>query len=127
MATVTDTATAIPLRGRGAVGTAPCRRETGRMPDDGWAPDAEFWRHRPVAVTGATGFLGAHLTDQLARLGADVVVLVRDTVPVTPISASWTDRVTAVGGEIEDQGLVERLLGEYRAKTLFHLAAQTQV
>jgi CDP-glucose 4,6-dehydratase len=97
------------------------------MPDDGWVPDADFWRHRPVAVTGATGFLGAHLTDQLVRLHADVVVLVRDTVPVTPISARWTDRIAAVGGEIEDQGLVERLLGEYRVKTLFHLAAQTQV
>ena len=47
--------------------------------------------------------------------------------PETPISARWTDRIAAVGGEIEDQGLVERLLGEYRAKTLFHLAAQTQV
>jgi CDP-glucose 4,6-dehydratase len=60
-------------------------------------------------------------------LGADVVVLVRDTVPATPISARWTNRVAAVGGEVEDQGIVERLLGEYRAKTLFHLAAQTQV
>jgi CDP-glucose 4,6-dehydratase len=97
------------------------------VPDAEWAPDADFWRHRPVAVTGATGFLGGHLTGKLADLGAEVVVLVRDTVPLTPITARWIDRVSLVGGSVEDQALDERLFGEYQARTVFHLAAQTQV
>ena len=97
------------------------------MPDAEWVPDADFWRHRPVAVTGATGFLGGHLTARLTDLGAEVVVLVRDTVPLNPITARWMDRVSVVRGSVEDQTLDERLLGEYQTRTVFHLAAQTQV
>ena len=86
-----------------------------------------MWLHRPVAVTGATGFLGSHLVRLLVDFGADVVALVRDRVPPTPISAAWTDRVSVVNGAVEDQATVERMLGEYGARTVFHLAAQTQV
>jgi dihydroflavonol-4-reductase len=39
---------------------------------------AGFWAGRPVAVTGATGFVGLHLTRLLAATGAIVTVLVRD-------------------------------------------------
>jgi len=92
-----------------------------------WEPNPAFWRHRAVAVTGATGFLGSHLVLLLRELGADVAVLVRDRVPASPISATWLDSVAVVEGCIEDQGICERLLGEYRATTVFHLAAQTQV
>lgn len=92
-----------------------------------WRPDEAFWRDRPVAVTGATGFLGSHLTGQLVDLGADVVILVRDDVPPSPLSAHWLHRVSAVRGSCEDQGVVERLLGDYEVVTLFHLAAQSQV
>lgn len=92
-----------------------------------WRPSASFWLHRPVAVTGATGFLGAHLVDLLVGVGADVVVLVRDRVPASPVSATWLDRVSVVDGSVEDQAIAERLLGEYGVTTVFHLAAQTQV
>jgi CDP-glucose 4,6-dehydratase len=93
----------------------------------GWAPDPDFWRHRPVAVTGATGFLGSHLTGLLVDAGAQVVALVRDEVPSTPVAEPWADRVTVVRGSVEDQQLVERLLGEYEVRTVLHLAAQSQV
>ncbi len=46
-----------------------------------YQPDGAFWRSRAVAVTGATGFLGGHLTSMLIDQGAQVVVLVRDGVP----------------------------------------------
>jgi len=92
-----------------------------------WRPAASFWRHRPVAVTGATGFLGAHLVDLLVGARAEVVVLVRDRVPVSPVSATWLGRVSLVDGAVEDQAVCERLLGEYGVTTVFHLAAQTQV
>lgn len=92
-----------------------------------WDPDQAFWRHRPVAVTGATGFLGSHLTALLVGLGADVVVAVRDDVPPSPISADWTGKVAVVEGSVEDQATMERLLGDYEVRTVFHLAAQTQV
>jgi CDP-glucose 4,6-dehydratase len=80
-----------------------------------------------VVVTGATGFLGSHLVKLLLELGADVAVLIRDEVPPTPISSSWLTRVSQVRGAVEDQATIERLLGEYGARSVFHLAAQTQV
>jgi CDP-glucose 4,6-dehydratase len=95
--------------------------------EDAPVTSPDFWAGRAVAVTGATGFVGSHLTRQLVERDADVVVLVRDGMPENPITASWADRVAVVEGAIEDQQLMERLLGEYEVRTLFHLAAQTQV
>ena len=92
-----------------------------------WAPDPGFWRDRPVAVTGATGFLGSHLTARLVDLGASVVVLVRDDVPPSPIAEPWAGAVTVVRGAVEDHAVVERMLGDYEARTVLHLAAQSQV
>lgn len=92
-----------------------------------WKPDAAFWRDRPVAVTGATGFLGSHLTSLLADLGAAVVVLARDDVPPSPISERWASAVTTVRGAVEDRVVMERILGEYEVRTVLHLAAQSQV
>ncbi|MBA2283597.1 MAG: GDP-mannose 4,6-dehydratase [Actinomycetota bacterium] len=92
-----------------------------------WEPDPSFWRDRPVAVTGATGFLGSHLTALLVDLGAQVVVLTRDEVAPSPIAERWVGKVASVRGAVEDQAAVERLLGEYEVRSLFHLAAQSQV
>jgi CDP-glucose 4,6-dehydratase len=92
-----------------------------------WGPSATFWRDRSVAVTGATGFLGAHLCRLLVEAGAHVVILRRDLVPPTDVAATWLDRVAIVEGDITDQALLERMLAEYEVRTTFHLAAQTQV
>lgn len=90
-------------------------------------PDPSAWRHRKVAVTGATGFLGSHLVRALVDLGADVVVLVRDRVPPSSIVSGWWDDVAVVVGSCEHQETIERLLGEYEVRTLFHVAAQSQI
>ena len=100
---------------------------TGGPTASTYQPDGSFWRGRAVAVTGATGFLGGHLTSMLTDQGARVVVLVRDGVPQSLVGGEWAARVSAVGGPVEDQALVERMLGEYDVTTVFHLAAQTQV
>ncbi|MGI8751482.1 MAG: NAD-dependent epimerase/dehydratase family protein [Acidimicrobiales bacterium] len=92
-----------------------------------WTPDTAFWRHRSVIVTGATGFLGSHLVGLLVGLDAQVTILVRDEVPATSVSRPWIDQVTKVRGDVRDQAIMERLLGEYGAQTVFHLAAQSQV
>jgi CDP-glucose 4,6-dehydratase len=92
-----------------------------------WEPEPTYWHHRRVAVTGATGFVGSHLTLRLVDLGAEVVVLRRDEVPPSPVSGAWAGRVSAVTGDLTDQAVVDRLLGEYEAQTVFHLGAQSQV
>src|SRR6185295_3732808 len=87
-----------------------------------------FWKERPVLVTGATGLLGSWLTRALVERGASVVALVRDWVPENELFRSGTlNEVTVVRGDVQDQGTVERALGEYEVDTVFHLAAQTIV
>ncbi len=87
-----------------------------------------FWRSRPVLVTGATGLLGAALLRMLVELGAEVVALVRDWVPqAETVRSGLLERVRVVRGDIVDQELLERVLGEYEIDTVFHLAAQTIV
>jgi CDP-glucose 4,6-dehydratase len=55
------------------------------------------------------------------------VVLVRDEVRRTSIALDWAGRANEVRGSVEHQAVVERCLGEYGARTVFHLAAQSQV
>ncbi len=87
-----------------------------------------FWQDRPTLVTGATGLLGGWLVPRLVEAGADVVCLLRDWVPQSELLARGIiDRVKVVQGEVQDQGLMERVLGEYEIDTVFHLAAQTIV
>ena len=94
---------------------------------DLWTPEHAFWSGRPVGVTGGTGFLGSHLVERLVAAGAEVVVLVRDEVPPTTVVLGWKDQVTRVRGAVEDRDVMARLVGEYGLKTVFHLAAQSQV
>ena len=92
--------------------------------------DAErrFWRDRPTLVTGATGLLGGWLVRRLVAAGADVVCLVRDSVPRSTLYADGlSDRVRVVRGDVCDQPLLERALGEYEVCTVMHLAAQAIV
>jgi CDP-glucose 4,6-dehydratase len=87
-----------------------------------------FWRDRPTLVTGATGLLGGWLVRSLVERGSEVVCLVRDWVPQSELYRSGlVDRVTVVRGDVRDQPLVERALGEYEIDTAIHLAAQTIV
>ena len=86
------------------------------------------WHDRPVLVTGATGLLGGWLVRRLVEQGADVVALVRDWVPKsTLLSADLLQHVTLVRGDVREQDVVERAMGEYEIDTVFHLAAQTIV
>ena len=87
-----------------------------------------FWLDRLTCVTGATGFLGGWLVKRLLAAGADVVCVVRDWVPQCEIvRAGLIDRVKVVRGDVTDQAVMERVIGEYEVDTVFHLAAQTTV
>ncbi len=89
---------------------------------------ASFWLDRPTLVTGATGFLGSWLVPRLANQGADIVCLVRDWIPQSElVRAKWIERTRVVRGDVREQALMERILGEYEIDTVFHLAAQTIV
>jgi len=88
----------------------------------------DYWRDRPVFLTGCTGLLGSWLAEELVDLGAQVVGLVRDHVPSSRLFQEGLDaRITIVQGSVEDRLLVERVLNEYEVCTVFHTAAQTIV
>jgi CDP-glucose 4,6-dehydratase len=87
-----------------------------------------FWQDRPTLVTGGTGLVGGWLVKQLVEAGADVVCLVRDWVPQSEMVRSRTiERVKVVRGDVRNQALLERALGEHEIDTVFHLAAQAIV
>ncbi|MFP6680410.1 MAG: NAD-dependent epimerase/dehydratase family protein [Dehalococcoidia bacterium] len=90
--------------------------------------EVSIWRDRPTFVTGASGFLGGWLVRDLVERGADVICLVRDWSPNSEfVRSGLSDLVTIVRGDVSDQALIERVLGEYEIGTVFHLAAQTIV
>jgi GDP-L-fucose synthase len=66
----------------------------------------DFWRQRPVVVTGGAGFLGRVVVSKLRALGADVFV---------PRSADW---------DLTTPGTAERLLAEAQPTHVIHLAAR---
>lgn len=90
--------------------------------------DNGFWRDKRVLVTGATGLVGSWLTLRLVEMKADVICLVRDSVPNSYFFRSGTDRrVTVVHGALEDYATLERTINEYEIESIFHLGAQTIV
>lgn len=87
-----------------------------------------FWLDRPTLVTGATGLVGGWVVKRLLRSQAEVVCLVRDWLPESEfVRSGHLNQVKTVRGDVCDQALLERVLGEYEIDTVIHLAAQTLV
>jgi CDP-glucose 4,6-dehydratase len=93
------------------------------------AVSASFWRDRPVLLTGATGLVGGWTLRALVDAGADVTCLVRDEVPRSEASRAGllARAACVVRGDVRDQALLERVLGENEIDTVLHLAAQAIV
>ena len=71
-------------------------------------------------VTGAAGFIGSHLVDELLAMGHEVVAL-------DDLSGGYRDNVNQrarfVEGSCTDAGLVDGLFVEHRFDYVYHLAA----
>jgi CDP-glucose 4,6-dehydratase len=89
---------------------------------------SSFWNNRTAFVTGATGFVGAHVAQKLVEAGARVVCLQRDGVRANSLDLfDLRRRVTVINGSVEDFALIERTINEYEIEAVFHLAAQAIV
>ncbi len=71
-------------------------------------------------VTGGAGFIGAHVTNELLKLGHKVVVL-------DDLSGGFRENVNPLAvfieGSVTDHVLLEKLFKEYRFNYVYHLAA----
>ncbi len=75
-----------------------------------------------IAVTGATGFLGGHLTTRLLHEGCHVRILTRDTEKTKP----FADRVADIAyGDINDHDVLKRLFDG--CNTVVHLVSNFRV
>ena len=75
-----------------------------------------------VLVTGATGFIGSHLTRRLVADGARVSIFIRSTSDTTDI-ADVLNAVSVHQVDICDQNAVNRAMPHSCPQVVFHLAA----
>ena len=84
------------------------------------------WRGKHAVVTGACGFIGSHLTEELLHLGAEVTALVfydaRGSIGwLNDIAPALRKKVRIVSGDIRDS---EQMLSLVTKNSIvFHLAA----
>lgn len=76
-----------------------------------------FWQSRSVLVTGANGFVGSHLVNELVLKKAKVITLSKNR-------ALKAKSVIEEIGSVENFEKINTLIKKYKIDTLFHLAAQ---
>ncbi len=84
------------------------------------------WKDRKVLVTGAAGFIGSHLVEELGRLGADVTAFLRyssrgDTGLLKFLPKDLLSWVRIIRGDLKDPDAVLKAAKDQ--EVIFHLAA----
>ena len=81
-------------------------------------------KNKRVFVTGATGFVGAHITKHLIELGANVTVLLERCDNTSFFSICGLDKkVNIYYGDVSNGTLIEQIIVEQKIEVIFHLAA----
>jgi UDP-glucose 4-epimerase len=85
-----------------------------------------YWHARRVTVTGAAGFIGSHLVERLATLGARVTAIDRVPAHFPALDRVSRDRIAPVCGDLESFPWERHFLDE-APDALFHLAGTSSV
>jgi nucleoside-diphosphate-sugar epimerase len=81
-----------------------------------------------VLVTGASGFIGSHLTRRLVEDGADVHALTSAVSSVYPTRlVDLRPHITLHEGNLTDRSAMDALVRTVRPRVVFHLGAYTHV
>jgi nucleoside-diphosphate-sugar epimerase len=81
-----------------------------------------------VLVSGASGFIGSHLTRRLVAEGADVHALTSTVSSLYPARLlDLRDRITLHEASLADRGAMQLLAQAVRPEYIFHLGAYTHV
>ena len=87
-----------------------------------------FWEGRSCLVTGADGFVGAHLIKELAQNNSVVTGLVRSRKAVSTLDLlDVSKNMNLEYGDLTSFRTMRRLIDFYQVDTCFHLAATTIV
>lgn len=84
------------------------------------------WQNKKVLVTGAGGFIGSHLVEELLLAGANVTSLLRYTSEknignLKYIEPSLSENNNLIFGNVEDSDFIDNAVKEH--DVIFHLAA----
>ncbi len=77
-----------------------------------------FWQNKKVLITGSNGFVGSHLTKDLANRGAKIITLNKSN------SNKEHRDIISIIGTVEDYKFVDSIVREHEVQVIFHLAAQ---
>ena len=95
------------------------------MTNDGRRSMKDDWRDAQVLVTGATGFIGAHLVRRLVEQGAQVSALcVEDSATLQRLSSLRKVNIDWHQVDLRTFGAVSRAVKAIQPDVVFHLAAQ---
>ena len=87
---------------------------------------SKFWQDKRILVTGATGFIGSWLTEELVRRNSMVTIFVRKEDPLgTDAVAHLLDKIKIIYGDIKDIDSIKNAV--INQDIIFHLAAYSQV
>jgi GDP-4-dehydro-6-deoxy-D-mannose reductase len=77
-----------------------------------------------VLVTGATGFIGSHLTEYLLSKEVEAVGTIWDKAELKNVEAI-TDKIRLLDCDVRNESRVNEIISEERPERIFHLAAQS--